>query len=152
MSTLGRAIEIAAKAHGEDVDRGGQLYILHPIRIMMRARTIDEKIVSVLHDVVEDTEVTLSFLSRQGFQRHIIEAIDAITKREGEKYSAFIQRICLVPLAIPVKILDIEDNMDVTRLPNSLTDTDKARLEKYKLAIGLLKIAYGKKVWDGNYE
>lgn len=126
----GRAVEIAASAHLGQFDRAGEAYILHPLRVMSRARTASEKMVAVLHDVVEDTPWTLEKLAREGFSREVIDALDALTKREGEGYDAFLDRVVENPLATRVKRLDLEDNMNVARL-DRLTPRDSERLEKY---------------------
>ena len=84
MSTIERAIEIAAKAHAGDIDKGGNPYIFHPLRLMFAVNTPFEKMAAVLHDVVEDTPITLEELRSEGFHPDVIEAIDALTKRPGE--------------------------------------------------------------------
>lgn len=131
---LGRAMAIAAVGHQEQVDKVGRPYILHPVRMMMRAWTEDEQIVALLHDVVEDCPGwSFERLAAEGFDGRIVAALDCVTAREGEDYDAFIDRALSNPIAMRVKILDIEDNMTLTRLP-SLSERDIARLEKYHRA------------------
>lgn len=138
MSTLTKAILIAAKAHDGQTDKGGNPYILHPARLATKANSEEESIVAILHDVVEDSEITLFDLKNAGFSEDIIEALDCLTKRADESYEGFIKRIKLNPLATKVKLLDLEDNSDIGRFTNP-TDKDYARIDKYKKAIAELK-------------
>ena len=91
------------------------------------------RIVALLHDVVEDSDWTLEALVAEGFPPHIVDAIDCLTSRDGEIYGDFITRVLANPLAARVKVLDIEDNMDMTRL-GEVTDKDMERLRKYHAA------------------
>ena len=116
MSTLERAIEIATKAHSGQLDKAGNNYITHPLRVMAAGKNTEEKIVGVLHDVVEDTEWTFEMLAAEGFSTEIIEALRCVTKlSENEPYDKFIARVKTNPLAVAVKINDLTDNMDVRR-------------------------------------
>jgi (p)ppGpp synthase/HD superfamily hydrolase len=131
MSTLEKAIEIATKAHSGQLDKAGNDYITHPLRVMAAGKTTDEKIVGVLHDVVEDTEWTFEMLAAEGFSDEIIEALRCVTKfSENEPYDKFIARVKTNQLAVAVKINDLSDNMDIRRLPY-LSDKDVKRLKKY---------------------
>ena len=131
MSTLERAIEIATKAHSGQLDKAGNNYITHPLRVMAAGKNREEKIVGVLHDVVEDTEWTFEMLAAEGFSTEIIEALRCVTKlSENEPYDKFIARVKTNPLAVAVKINDLSDNMDIRRLPY-LSDKDVKRLKKY---------------------
>jgi (p)ppGpp synthase/HD superfamily hydrolase len=134
MSTLGRAIAIAATAHEGQVDKAGAPYILHPLRVLHRLDTTDERIVAVLHDVIEDTPVTLDELRAEGFSDSIIDAIDAVTKRPDEDYMDFVARAAANPLGRKVKLADLEDNRDLSRISTPTAD-DYARIEKYDRAI-----------------
>lgn len=133
MSTLAKAIRIAAVAHEPDKDKAGRPYVLHPIRVMMRMRTEEERIVAVLHDVVEDTDWTLEGLRREGFTEEIVQAVDRLTKRPGESYDDSVQRAAGDPIARRVKLADLEDNMDPRRL-RELTPEHRERLERYHRA------------------
>lgn len=84
MSTIERAIEIAARAHAGQVDKAGAPYILHPLRVMLAVKTEEQQMAAVLHDVVEDTEVTFNELRAEGFAANVLEAVKALTKRDGE--------------------------------------------------------------------
>ena len=133
---LNRAIEIAAKAHAGQVDKGGNPYIMHPLRVMVIfCGDSDEttKICAVLHDVVEDTDVTLEDLRAEGFSDEVITALDCLTKREGESYDDFISRILMNMIACKVKYGDLIDNSNLTRIPNP-TAKDRERIVKYNKA------------------
>ena len=128
---LAKAIEIALKAHEGQVDKSGMPYAGHVMRVMQAGRTHDEKIVGVLHDLVEDTHWTFDMLLEEGFPPHIVDALRCVTKiSEDEPYEEFIKRVKTNPLAVAVKINDLTDNMDIRRLPD-LTDKDAKRLRKY---------------------
>ena len=131
MSTLERAIKIATQAHQGQFDKAGRDYIGHPLRVMEMGKTEDEKIVGVLHDVIEDTDWTFERLAEEGFSDEVIAALKCITKTsENENYDDFIDRVKKNPLAVAVKINDLTDNMDIRRLPY-LSDKDVKRLKKY---------------------
>ena len=138
MSTLERAIEIAHEAHRGQSDKAGRPYIEHPLRVMAAGASEEEKIVGILHDVVEDSELTIDDLIAEGFAPNIIEALCCITKlSDSEPYDHFIARIKGNPLATAVKLNDLTDNMDIRRLPY-LSDKDVKRLKKYLKAYKLL--------------
>ena len=130
MPTLEDAIALAADAHRGQRDKSGQPYILHPLRVMMRCQTEPQRIVAVLHDVVEDTGRSFDDLRELGYPDEIIKALDCLTKRDGEPYDAFVERAASDPIARVVKIADIEDNMDLRRLP-SVADKDVERIGRY---------------------
>lgn len=127
---LEKALAIATKAHEGQKDKAGAPYIFHPVRVSNRCRTDEEKIVTLLHDVIEDTNVTASYLLAEGFPSTIVEAILSVTRNENESYDDFILRSKQNPIGRQVKIHDLEDNMDITRL-NQLTEKDLERLNKY---------------------
>lgn len=137
---LGRAITIATLAHDlaeNNKDKAGQPYILHPLRVMFSMFTLDEKIVAVLHDVAEDTAVTLSDLEQQ-FSAHIIEALQRLTHIPGESYEEYILHIKRGPsLAVRVKLADLRDNMNKDRIPFP-SERDRKRWEKYERAYEVL--------------
>jgi hypothetical protein len=141
MATLERAIEIAVQAHKGVKDRAGRAYILHPLGVMGRVKSEKEKIVAILHDVVEDSlppcRWDLDDLRAEGFDEDIVAALDCVTKRHGEPYEAFILRALPNPLARAVKIADLEDNMDLRRL-DTVTNNDQERFNKYLRAWTLL--------------
>lgn len=128
---LSKAINIAMQAHAGQVDKAGMPYIGHVMRVMQAGKTIDEKIVGVLHDMVEDTTWTFDALLAEGFPVHIVDALRCVTKlSDDEPYESFINRVKTNPLAVAVKINDLTDNMDLRRL-QTLTDADVQRLRKY---------------------
>ena len=137
MSTLERAIEIAATAHAGQVDKAGQPYILHPLRVMLRVTTREEQIAAVLHDVVEDTTVNLDELKSEGFSDEVLHAVDALTKRDGESRLAAASRAAADSIARVVKLADNAENMDLSRIEKP-TERDFARLEEYKLVRAVL--------------
>jgi (p)ppGpp synthase/HD superfamily hydrolase len=130
------------KAHNGQTDRSGNPYITHPLRMMGRTADPDEQIVAVLHDTVEDGRnngVSLSMISESGFPDRIVRAVDAMTRRtrdifpereRDETYEDFVIRASSDPIARAVKLLDLEDNMDIRRLPEVRPD-DVERLNRY---------------------
>ena len=135
---LERAIEIAVEAHKGQIDKGGSPYILHPLRVMMSVHGESEKIVGLLHDVVEDSDWTFEDLLAEGFSIEVIEALKSVTKNsDNEDYDSFIQRALGNPIGRKVKIADLRDNLDVTRI-SDITDKDVKRINKYKKALKLL--------------
>lgn len=128
---LEKAIEIAVEAHRGQIDKAGKEYILHPMRVMLRGRNDTEMIVGILHDVVEDTPITIDMLRLEGFSEDILTAIECVTKRRGESYGTFIDRVLTNPLATQVKLYDMEDNMNRDRIPYP-TPKDEARFQKYE--------------------
>ncbi len=134
MATLEKAIAIATLAHKNQVDKTGEPYINHLLRVMKQGRNEIEKICGVLHDIVEDTPWTFEALAQEGFTNEIIEVLQCVTKvSEEEDYNLFIKRIMLNKTAITVKINDLKDNMDITRL-RVIEDKDVIRLNKYLTA------------------
>jgi guanosine-3',5'-bis(diphosphate) 3'-pyrophosphohydrolase len=140
MPTLERAIQIAAEAHAGQVDKAGQPYILHPLRVMLRVQGENERIAAVLHDVVEDSSFTLEQLASEGFPAEVIQALAALTKQPGESRLAAAQRASENAIALCVKLADNTDNMDLSRIPHP-SEKDKARLEEYKAVRALLLAA-----------
>lgn len=128
---LNKAICIASNAHQGQVDKAGAPYILHPLRIMMRGKDIEEQIVGVLHDTIEDTDIDSDYLRNEGFSDKVLFALQCMTKQKGEDYSVYIHRVLMSPLATRVKLYDLEDNMRRDRIPNP-TEKDLQRFEKYK--------------------
>ncbi len=138
MPTLEHAIGLAVKVHRGQLDKAGRLYILHPLRVMFRLESELEQIVGVLHDVVEDSDLTLPDLRQMGYPEEVITALDGVTKREAESYEAFINRSQANPVSSRVKLADLEDNLDLRRLP-ALTTKNVERLKRYRRAWGQLQ-------------
>ena len=131
MPTIERAIEIAATAHAGQRDKAGQPYIFHPLRVMLRVDGAHEQMAAVLHDVVEDTSVTLDNLAQEGFPSEVLRAIAALTKLPGETRLEAAARAAADPVARKVKLADNAENMDLSRIPNP-TDKDYARCREYE--------------------
>ena len=138
---LQRAIEIALEAHKGALDKGGNPYILHPLRLMLQMDSEEEMIVAILHDVVEDSEKwSFDKLQSEGFSKKIINSLKSINKEnENEDYEKFIDRSIRDKIGRKVKIADISDNLDISRL-KEVTDKDILRINKYKKALEKLKL------------
>lgn len=138
-SLVAKAREIAAEAHKGQVDKNGQDYMLHPSRVSTMGKTEEEKIVGLLHDVVEDSTITLEDLSKVGFSEEVVAAVDCLTKREGEEYLPYLNRIKGNALARQVKLYDLADNSSPIRL-QKLAALERSKLiEKYNVASKVLK-------------
>ena len=137
MSDLNRAITIALAAHAGHVDKGGHPYIMHPIRVMLAVESEEARIVAVLHDVLEDCPDHVEMVKQAGFSPKILEALDALTKRSLEPCGDFILRVGRDPLATQVKLADMRDNSDLSRIPNP-TDKDRERVAKYEKYVAIL--------------
>src|SRR4029077_8970777 len=164
MSTLERAIEIAVTAHKGQVDRAGAPYVLHPLRLMLSLKGEKERIVALLHDVVEDSdEWSFGHLEREGFGPEIVEAVRALTKTVAEEatlkaatgeearyaaYEALVLRAASNPIARRVKMADLTDNSDTTRI-TQMKEKDCARLRRYQRAMARLKELYPEE-WPGD--
>ena len=134
---LAKAIILATKNHKGQVDKGGNPYILHPLRVMGKVKSLEAKIVAILHDIIEDTDITKEDLLDMEFPYKIVEAIELLSKPKKEDYIHYIRRIKGNPLAKEVKMADLQDNMDLSRL-NKITEKDLNRVEKYKKAYSIL--------------
>lgn len=130
---LKRATKIAVEVHTDQVDRSGQPYLGHVFRVMNAGRTLEEKIVGALHDVIEDSDLTPEDLKEEGFPEIILNAVDAMTRYEHESYEEYLERVLKNPIAIHVKLNDLTDNMDLRRLIE-LDDESIMRMKKYHSA------------------
>lgn len=137
MSTIEKAIALAAKKHAGQVDKGNQPYIFHPLRLMFKVTTPQQQIVAVLHDILEDTDTTVVDLISLGFEQEIIDAILALTKKSGESRINAAHRAHQNPIARAVKLADVSDNMDLSRIPDP-SPRDLQRLEEYKKVYAIL--------------
>ena len=139
---LGKAVSIAARAHEKQTDKGGHTYILHPIRLMQRLRTQDEELMSIaiLHDSIEDSsgKVTLDLLRAEGFSERVVHALTLLTHDKSVPYEEYIAAISGNTDATLVKIEDLRDNSDITRL-KGLREKDIERLQKYHKAYLFLR-------------
>jgi (p)ppGpp synthase/HD superfamily hydrolase len=123
---LDRAATISARVHQGQLRKDGTPYIAHPIRVAMRVKTDEERIVALLHDAVEDTPLTIEDLRGDGFSERVLSGIDSVTKRPGEKYTDFIQRAKVNEIGRVVKVADIQDNL----ADQSALDPDEAAFLK----------------------
>lgn len=128
------AIQLALKAHVNQKDKAGEPYILHPLRLMGKFVDEDSRIVAILHDVIEDSEISQKDLVELGFKPEIVEAISRLTKKDGENYEVFIDRVAGNYLSRRVKIEDIKDNLNLERL-EKLDEEDLVRIKKYHIAL-----------------
>ncbi|WP_343594684.1 HD domain-containing protein [Acinetobacter sp.] len=137
MANLEKAIIFATRKHAGQVDKAGQPYILHPLRLMTKMKTEEQQIIAVLHDILEDTDATVVDLISLGFSPSIIEAIQALTRREGESRIEAAWRAVRNTLAREVKLADVADNMDISRIHHP-TERDYLRLKEYQQVQAIL--------------
>ena len=131
-----KAMIIAYEAHKNQVDKSGVPYIYHPIHVAEQMDTENECIIALLHDVVEDTNVTFKQLG-EVFSKEIIDILKLLTREENIEYDEYIKRIKNNSIACKVKIADLTHNLDKTRL-DFVTEVDVKRSEKYKKALQIL--------------
>lgn len=132
-----KAYEIAKRAHLGQIDKAGEDYIKHPEKVASFVNSDEEKAVAYLHDVIEDTELTLEDLREYGFSEEVLKAVDVITKKKGQAYQTYLNSVKENKLARDVKLADLRHNSDLTRLMN-ITEKDRERKEKYQKAIDFL--------------
>lgn len=137
MSTLERAISIAAEAHAGQTDKGGAPYVLHPLRVMLRVDGEFTRIAAVLHDLIEDTDWSLDDLRAEGFDETVLAALDGLTRREGEVYLDFCRRAASNAIARDVKLADIDDNLDPERVA-ALPGQSRSLSDRYRKARAIL--------------
>jgi len=129
---LGKVLVLATNAHAGQFDRGGNPYILHPMKVMHYLKSDDEELqcIALLHDVVEDTKTTWADLADIGCTVRILEAVAALTKMPGQSYEQYKQGVFANEDAMRVKLADLRHNTDIRRL-KGITEKDIARLAKY---------------------
>ena len=135
---VSKALEIATRAHRGQLDKAGEPYINHPKAVARMLGTEEAQTVALLHDVIEDTNVTLDDLKEAGFSDNIITAVDCLTHRDGEKREEYIMRVSRNPLATMVKLADLKHNQDLSRI-KSPGEKDFARVARYKEEEAFLK-------------
>ena len=140
MATIEKALQIAARAHEGQKDKGGQPYILHPLRAMMSVQGEEAQIVAVLHDVIEDTSVTADDLRQAEFSEKVVAAVLLVTHNKGEPYAEYVIRCKGNDIARRVKLADLEDNSrpDRTILRPERLERDLARIRRYVLSYKFL--------------
>ncbi|HEX6358223.1 HD domain-containing protein [Actinophytocola sp.] len=136
--TLDEAIQVARRAHEGQLDKSGRPYIAHPLRVMGALRDEHERMAAVLHDVVEDTSVTLADLRAAGCPEQVLSAVAAISKQPGEDQEAYLARVAANPIALAVKRADLADNMSPERLSRLDTQTQERLRTKYESALRFL--------------
>ncbi len=127
------ALSIAIRAHEGQQDKSGRTYVMHPIRVAERCKDPRAKVVALLHDTIEDTEMTAEQLRSEGMPEEIVAAVLSLTRQTGEDYDEYVRRAAENAISREVKMADLEDNMDVRRL-KTITDEDMERLRKYHRA------------------
>ena len=127
------ALELAVEKHKNQTDKAGKPYILHPLHVMENVNSKEGKIVAILHDIIEYTDVTEDYLLKIGLSKRIVDAVVALTRSEDIDYQEYIKTLSSNPLAKEVKLADLEHNMDLKRLP-PLEDKDLERNRKYQIA------------------
>lgn len=129
---LNKMLVLATNSHAGQFDRGGNPYILHPLKVMYYLKSDDEELqcIAIAHDLVEDTDTSFAELAEMGFTTRIIEGIRALTKMPGETYDEYKIRVKTNPDAVKVKLQDLRHNSDIRRL-KGVTEKDLARIEKY---------------------
>lgn len=132
-----KAMQIAEKVHSGQVDKAGETYIGHPVRVEMMCSRQEDRLVALLHDTVKDVDIASEYLLMVGFPQDVVDAVISVSRKRGEDYFDFIQRCKANPIGRRVKIADLKDNMDITRL-NELTEKDIERLKKYHKAYKIL--------------
>ena len=137
MSLYDLALSIAQTAHKGQVDKAGIDYIQHPIHVASLVTTEEEKAVALLHDVIEDSDITLTDLLNQGVPEHVLKAVSILTKDKKLTYQDYLARIKTNEIATKVKLADLKHNSDLSRISKP-TAKDIERVEKYKKAIKYL--------------
>lgn len=127
------ALELAVEKHKNQTDKAGNPYILHPLHVMENVNSKEGKIIAILHDIIEDTDVTEDYLLKIGLSKRIVDAVVALTRSKGMDYQEYIKNLSSNPLAKEVKLADLEHNMDLKRLP-TLEEKDLERNRKYQIA------------------
>lgn len=132
---VARAAALAKRAHSGQTDKSGHPYIEHPARVAAlvesRGGSTESMAVAWLHDVVEDSAMTLTDLAEAGMPSAVIAGVDAITKRTGEERAAYLARVRENPLALSVKTADVDDNTDPGRIRKLDTETQQRLRVKY---------------------
>ena len=135
-----KAVMIAQEAHKGQLDKGGNPYIEHPLYVASQVDKMELKIVAVLHDTLEDSDMTANDLKKEGFPERIVDAIVMLTHEDGdeEAYLDYIRRVATNTMAAAVKKADLMHNMDMSRIQKP-TEKDLKRRAKYEKAFGLLE-------------
>lgn len=133
-----KAMKIAYDAHNGQTDKGGIPYIFHPYHLAEQMKTEETVITALLHDIIEDTPLTITWLREQGFSEPILQALTLLRHESGMPYMEYIKRLQDNNIACQVKLEDLKHNSDISRI-DKMDDEDKKRLKKYKEAIAYLE-------------
>lgn len=133
-----KAIKLMYEIHKEQVDKAGMPYVLHPLHVAEEMKDETSTIVALLHDVVEDSNITFDKLSELGFSTNVIESLKLLTHNENDDYFDYIKKIATNPISTSVKLADLKHNSDLTRI-DKITDNDMSRTKKYKKCIKFLE-------------
>ena len=132
-----KAMRIAFDAHKDQVDRSGVPYIFHPMHLAEQMTDEERTCAALLHDVVEDTDLTFEDLAEQGIPETVIAALKLLTHDDAVPYLEYVGNIKENPIAASVKLADLRHNSDLTRL-DAVSQKDLDRVKKYSDAIALL--------------
>jgi len=135
---LHKALTIASEAHQGQSSINGEPYILHPLRLLIKSKNNEERIIAVLHDVIEKSNIRLSDLKSRGFDQNIISSIDSLSRRKSESYSDYIVRIMQNRISIKIKLLDLADNIKMHR-ENNENGVYDAKINQYQNALKQIK-------------
>ena len=131
---LHRAIKIACEAHQGQSSINGEPYILHPLRLLIKAKSNEERIIAILHDVIEKTNISLLDLKNNGFDQNIISSIDSLSRRRSESYIEYIERLMQNKISVKIKLLDLADNIKI-HSKNNYNGIYDAKIIQYKNAL-----------------
>ena len=131
---LHKAITIACEAHQGQSSINGEPYILHPLRLLIKAKSNEEKIIAALHDVIEKSNISLADLKNKGFDQNIISSIDSLSRRRSESYIEYIERLMQNKISVKIKLLDLADNIKI-HSENNYNGIYDAKIIQYKNAL-----------------
>lgn len=134
---IDKALKIAVKAHEGQVDKGGNPYILRPVWVALHFDDDEKRVAALLHDVVEDSDITLDDLKNEGLPNKVIEALDCLTRKKNESYFDYIFRNSKNHIAKSVKYYDLIHNADLSRIKNP-NEKDEKRRKKYLFYLDIL--------------
>lgn len=133
-----KALKISFNAHKNQVDKSGMPYVFHPFHLAEQMDDEYSVCVALLHDVIEDTDITVEDLKAEGFPKEVINAIELMTHSDSVPYLDYVKIIKNNSIARKVKLADLKHNSDLSRLDN-IDDKALERVEKYKKAIEILQ-------------
>lgn len=131
---LHKAIIIACEAHQGQSSINGEPYILHPLRLLIKVKSNEERIIAILHDVIEKTNISLADLKNKGFNQNIISSIDSLSRRRGESYVDYIGRLMQNRISVKIKLLDLADNIKM-HSENNENGIYDVKINQYKNAL-----------------